>query len=316
MPKISRTLSVIVPAFNEEENILLVYRRLADLSVSSDYSFEFVFVDDGSTDGTFSILKTLSAEDRRVKVLRFSRNFGSHAACAAGLAHASGDASAFISADLQDPPEVVLRLAAQWEQGFDVVMGAREWEGNSLRVLPKLYWRLVKRFALRNMPENGFDVFLVDRKVAAAVSEIGEKNTSVFALILWSGFQQTLITYRKMARHRGISKWTFGKKLKLFIDTFVSFSFFPIRMISFVGVLFALIGFLYAVIVVFNRIFLAVPIEGWTSLMVVLLVVSGIQLTMLGVLGEYLWRNFDESRKRPLFIIRDRIGLTTPGNGA
>jgi dolichol-phosphate mannosyltransferase len=153
------------------------------------------------------------------------------------------------------------------------------------------------------MPEGGTDVFLIDRKVIDAVVSMNEKNTSVFGLILWSGFKQSLVTYKKGTRYKGISKWTTGKKIKLFIDTFVSFSYLPLRMISVLGTLFAFLGFLYASLIIFNRLLFSVPVEGWASLMVVLLVVSGVQLIMLGIIGEYLWRNFDSSRKRPAFII-------------
>jgi dolichol-phosphate mannosyltransferase len=155
----------------------------------------------------------------------------------------------------------------------------------------------------------GTDLFLIDRKVVNAIKNIGEKNTSVFGLILWSGFHQALVHYEKGIRYKGVSKWTLGKKIKLFIDTFVSFSYFPIRLISGLGIVLAALGFLYAAIVIINKLFFSKAVEGWASLMVVLLVVSGIQLLMLGILGEYLWRNFDESRKRPIFIIDKTIGF-------
>lgn len=303
-----KIVSIIIPAYNEEENIPLLYERLKDIAGTSDYLFEFVFVDDGSRDRTFPLLEELSAKDKRVRAIKFSRNFGSHAACLAGMIHARGDACTFISADLQDPPELIQQLTEKWELGFDVVMGVREWEGRSLRILPRIYWKLVRRFALKNMPESGTDVFLIDRKVVNAVTSMMEKNTSIFGLILWSGFNQTLISYNKQARQKGVSKWTLGKKIKLFIDTFVSFSYFPIRSISIIGILFALLGFFYAFFIILNRVFFSMPVEGWASLMVVLLMVSGVQLVLLGVLGEYLWRSFDETRKRPPFIISEKVG--------
>jgi len=300
-------ISIIIPVYNEEENLSTLYQRLKELAANSKYEFEFVFVDDGSTDNSFTILKNMAIQHCGIKVISFSRNFGSHSACFAGLMHAKGDVCVFISADLQDPPELILQLAEQWENGFEVVIGVREWEGKSLRLFPKIYWKLVKRFALKTMPENGTDVFLIDRKVVNAVVSMGEKNTSIFGLILWSGFNQTLITYKKGLRQKGVSKWTLGKKIKLFIDTFVSFSYLPVRVISVIGIVFALAGFSYASLIIFNRFFRAVPVEGWASLMVVLLVVSGVQLIMLGIIGEYLWRNFDESRKRPAFIVKEFI---------
>ncbi len=302
-------ISVTIPTYNEEENIPALYERLRHVSSALKQDVEFIFVDDGSTDGSFRILEELARRDARVKVIQLSRNFGSHAACLAGLSRASGDACAFLSADLQDPPELLVMLIEEWRKGFDVVLGVREWGEKPSRLFPSLYYRAVRRYALPTMPATGTDVFLIDRKVADAVISIGEKNTSIFGLILWSGFKQTVVSYRKAPRHKGVSKWTLGRKAKLFIDTFVSFSFVPLRLMSLVGILLAIAGFLYALVVIFNRLFFSVPVQGWASLMVVLLVVSGTQLVFLGILGEYIWRNFDETRKRPPFIIDRTIGF-------
>ena len=301
-------VSVIIPVFNEEENLPALYQKLYEFTQQSNNNFEFIFIDDGSSDESFSFLKNLSAKDNRVRVIKFSRNFGSHAACLAGLEHSKGDACTFISADLQDPPEMIQTLIDEWKKGHEVVIGIREWDKNSVRLFQRIYYRLVRRYALQNMPKGGTDVFLIDRKVIDAVVSMKEKNTSIFGLILWSGFKQSLVTYKKGTRYKGISKWTTGKKIKLFIDTFVSFSYLPLRMISFLGIFFAFFGFLYASFIIFNRLLFLVPVEGWASLMVVLLIVSGVQLIMLGIIGEYLWRNFDSSRKRPAFIIDKRIG--------
>jgi glycosyltransferase involved in cell wall biosynthesis len=302
-------ISITIPSYNEEDNLPALYERLKHVTESSEHTFEFIFVDDGSSDNSLQILEELSIKDNRVKVIRFSRNFGSHAACLAGMERSKGDACTFLAADLQDPPEVIETLINEWKKGYEVVIGVREWEKEPARLFPQIYYKLVKRYALKNMPEGGTDVFLIDRKVANAVISIKEKNTSIFGLILWSGFKQTSVKYRKGSRQKGVSKWTIGKKIKLFIDTFVSFSYFPLRMISVVGILIAILGFIYAFFITFNRLFFSVPVEGWASLMVVLLVVSGVQLVMLGILGEYLWRNFDETRKRPVFIIDKMIGF-------
>jgi glycosyltransferase involved in cell wall biosynthesis len=304
-------ISITIPSYNEEENLPVLYERLKHVAEALEHTFEFIFVDDGSSDGSFQLLEDLARKDSRVKVIKFSRNFGSHAACLAGLAKATGDACTFLSADLQDPPEMIATLISEWAKGYEVVFGIREWGKESSRLFQKIYYKAVRRFALRNMPETGTDVFLIDRKVVDTVVSIREKNTSIFGLILWSGFKQTIVQYRKGMRQKGISKWTLGKKIKLFIDTFVSFSYIPLRLISVVGIMLAFMGFLYAFFIVFNRLFFSVPVEGWASLMVVLLVVSGTQLVFLGVLGEYLWRNFDETRKRPAFIIDRMIGFNT-----
>lgn len=303
-------ISVIIPSCNEEETLPSLYERLRRVSETVGHTFEFIFVDDGSSDDSFEILEDIVKNDGRVKVIKFSRNFGSHAACLAGLSRASGDACTLLSADLQDPPEMIETLIHEWDKGCEVVLGIREWGKDSSRLFPAIYYKAVRRFALKTMPETGTDVFLIDRKVVDTVVSIQEKNTSIFGLILWSGFKQTIVTYRKEPRQKGISKWTLGKKIKLFIDTFVSFSYIPLRLISLVGISLAFLGFLYALFIVFNRLFFSVPVEGWASLMVVLLVVSGTQLVFLGVLGEYLWRNFDETRKRPAFIIDRMVGFT------
>lgn len=302
-------ISIIVPIYNEEGNLPVFYERLKNVTDKSGHTFEFIFVDDGSSDNSFSILKNLQGSDARVKVIQFSRNFGSHAGCLAGLIYSKGDAVTFLSADLQDPPELIPELAEKWISGYEVVIGIRKWEKHIGRFFPSVYYSLVRKFALKNMPQMGTDLFLIDRKVVNAIKNISEKNTSVFGLILWSGFHQALVHYEKGIRYKGASKWTFGKKIKLFIDTFVSFSYFPIRLISGLGIVLAALGFLYAAIVIINKLFFSKAVEGWASIMVVLLVVSGIQLLMLGILGEYLWRNFDESRKRPIFIIDKTIGF-------
>jgi glycosyltransferase involved in cell wall biosynthesis len=304
-------ISIIIPVYNEEESLPFLYHRLSDAVRNSGNDFEFIFVDDGSSDRSFSILGNLSAEDPRIKIIKFSRNFGSHAACLAGLENSAGAACTFLSADLQDPPEIIETLIDAWLNGYEVIVGVRTWEEGSPRFLPRMYYDLVRRFALPNMPEGGTDVFLIDRKVVDAIVAMKEKNSSIFGLILWSGFKQTLIHYKKGIREKGISKWTMGKKIKLFIDTFVSFSYFPLRLISVLGILIALFGFLYAALIMFKRLFFSVPVAGWASLMVVLLIVSGIQLIMLGIIGEYLWRNLDESRKRPVFIIDQMAGFKT-----
>ncbi len=304
-------ISIIIPSYNEGENLPILHERLQHLAETVKHTFEFIFVDDGSSDGSFQIFEDIARNDSRVKIIKFSRNFGSHAACLAGLSRAKGDACTFLSADLQDPPEIIETLINEWNKGYEVVFGIREWGKGSSRLFPTLYYQAVRRFALPNMPETGTDVFLIDRKVVDIVVSIREKNTSIFGLILWSGFKQTVVQYRKGIRKKGISKWTLGKKIKLFIDTFVSFSYLPLRLISLVGILLACLGFLYAFFIVFNRLFFSVPVEGWASLMVALLVVSGTQLVFLGILGEYLWRNFDETRKRPAFIIDRMIGFKT-----
>lgn len=302
-------ISVIIPIYNEEENLPILCLRLQEFSGKSENDFEFVFVDDGSTDNSFHILQDMSSRDPRIKIIRFSRNFGSHAACLAGLINSKGNACAFISADLQEPPELILGLIKQWENGHEVVIGMREGEESSSRIFQKIYYFLVRKFALKNMPAKGTDVFLIDRKVVNAIADMREKNTSIFGLILWSGFNQIFVPYRREARQKGVSKWSMEKKIKLFIDTFVSFSYFPVRFMSFIGIMLIFSGLIYAIVIIINKLFFLKGVEGWAYLMVVLLMLSGTQLLMLGILGEYLWRNFEASRNRPAFIVDKLVGF-------
>lgn len=302
-------VSIIIPTYNEEESIPTFYQRLKNVSEKSKHNFEFIFIDDGSSDRSFSLLNELSIKDGRIKVIKFSRNFGSHAGCLAGLINSKGDACVFISADLQEPPELILSLIKQWENGYQVVIGTREGKESSARIFQKIYYFLVREFVLKNMPVKGTDVFLIDRKVVNAVTDMREKNTSIFGLILWSGFNQIFVPYKRETRQKGVSKWSMGKKIKLFIDTFVSFSYLPIKLMSFIGILIAFAGIIYAIVIIINRWFFLRAVGGWEFLMAVLLVVSGIQLLMLGILGEYLWRNLEASRNRPIFIVDRAIGF-------
>jgi len=318
MPRVS----VVTAFLNEQENLVEFRRRVTQTAEQNGFDLEVVLVDDHSTDRSAEIAKAWAREDGRVKYLRLSRNCGSHTACTAGLAHATGDATVILASDLQDPPELIPTLLERLQQGYDVVWAvraAREGESRSTKLFAAVYYRLMRRIALSNMPEKGADFFMIDRKVVAAFNGIREKNTSVHAMILWMGFRQTSLEYVKQARQEGRSKWTLAKKLKLFVDSIVSFSYVPIRLMSGIGLVTSLLGLIYAAVVVFNAV-IGEPIAGWTSLMIVVLVLGGLQLTMLGVLGEYVWRAFDESRGRPRFMLEDFCHLgerdvPTPSHG-
>jgi glycosyltransferase involved in cell wall biosynthesis len=305
-------ISVVVPVYFNEASLPPLHQRLAEVAAQVPQSeFEFVFVDDGSADDSFGVLKDLAARDTRVKVLRLVRNFGSNAAILAGLAHARGDGVAVISADLQDPPELIPEMIAKWKAGNPVVLAARaarrdpwvtRWAGDSFN------W-LFRRFVFPNFPTKGFDFFLADKKVIRVLVENAGANLYLYGLLLWTGYKPATITYTRAERPFGASRWNLGRKVKYFLDAFVGFSYLPLRFASVIGIVFAILGFLYAAFLVLLRIFWGFPVEGWTSLMVVLLIVSGLQLVMLGILGEYVWRNLDEARRRPLYLIGETLGL-------
>lgn len=305
-------VTVVVPAYNEAPNLPALYERLARVTAGIwGREFEFLFVDDGSSDTTPEVLAGLRARDQRVKAVCFSRNFGSHAACLAGLMNAHGDLIMFLAADLQDPPELIPEMLAKIEEGFDVVFAVRSQREDSWLTVTvaNLYHRLMRRFAIPTWPRHGADVFMIRRTVRDVVLRWRQKNTSIFAQLLWIGFRQASISYTKQRRQAGLSKWTLGKKIKLLVDSFVSFSFAPIRLISYSGFVLAALGFGYAAFLAYHKLFHGTPVAGWTSIMVVLLLVSGFQLLTLGIIGEYLWRVADEVRGTPPFVVQSRLGI-------
>jgi glycosyltransferase involved in cell wall biosynthesis len=307
-----RTVSIVIPVYHNELNLPHLFPRLLGLAdANPQYDFEYVFVDDGSGDNSFEILTDLAKRDPRVRVVKLSRNFGASAAIMAGLHYVSGDCVAIIAADLQDPPELITTMLRRWEAGKEVVLAAREDREDPLvnRLLSSAFYWLFRRLAIREMPEKGCDFALIDRKVADILVQIGEKNPYLIGLILWLGFDRDVVYYTRQKRELGKSRWTLGKRVKYFIDALISFTYVPMRLVSALGIALALVGFVQAVLVVFNRILFGVPVRGWASLMTVVLVISGVQLLTLGIFGEYLWRNFEETRKRPSFVVDQLIGI-------
>ena len=302
-------LSVVTPAFNEESNLPILYSRLVRHLAALELEWEWVVVDDHSTDGTFTVLKELASGDNRVKGVRLARNSGSHAALLCGLGLARGSATVVMAADLQDPPEAIERMLTTWRDGSQVVWAVRESrQGESAATLgfSRLYYWMMRRVVgVRETPSTGADFFLADRCVVDALKQFGETHVSLFALLTWMGFRQASVTYVKEARLHGHSGWSLDNKLNLVLDSVTAFTYLPIRLMSLLGAGTAVLGFAYAAVVVVNAI-RGLPPQGWSSLMVVVLIVGGLQMIMMGVLGEYLWRTLDESRRRPRFLIEDQ----------
>jgi len=305
-PTSRRLLSIVTPAYNEAENLPLFHERLCRTMQALDMDWEWLIVDDHSVDNTFAVISGIAARDSRVHGLRFSRNFGAHTALACGLSLAKGDCVAALAADLQDPPETIPALVANWNDGVAVVWAVRDERkgetASTKRFSRMYYWLMRNVVGMKEMPATGADFFLLDRKVVNAFCQFGEAHVSILALITWMGFNQTSITYDKEARVHGRSGWNLKKKLKLVVDSVTSFSYVPIRFMSYLGFIVALLGFVYAGVVVFNAI-RGDPIQGWSSLIVVVLLLGGMQMIMMGVLGEYLWRALDEARRRPRYIV-------------
>jgi len=306
-------VSIVVPVHNEQENLERLYDEVNRvLAGIGGLEWEFLFVDDGSRDRSFEIVRELHARDQRVLALRFPRNFGSHVAIAAGLDHCRGDAAIIMAADLQDPPELLPTLIAEWTAGSDIVWAARAGrdDGAVRRVLTRAFYRLVRRFAIRTYPAGGTGSFcLISAPVVETFRECKERNRLTFGLIAWSGFKQTEVPYRRPQRDAGRSSWTAGRLVKSAVDTFVGFSFTPIRAISYFGVGVSLVSFLLGLYLLINKLAFGTKVEGWTSVMLAVLVLGGVQLVMIGVLGEYLWRVLEEARARPLYVLERRLGF-------
>lgn len=301
-----KLFSIIIPIYYNEKNLPHTIPRLQQIqSLVPNYDLEFVFVDDGSKDRSYQLLVDAKQRDPRIKVIKLSRNFGSMAAVQAGLEYAKGDCVGIISADLQDPPELFVDMINKWENGIKVIMATRSDREESLtqKVFSNSYYFLMDRLALNGYPKGGFDFVLIDKQVVGELNCIKEKNTNIMSLIFWLGYSQESVAYVRRKREHGKSRWTLSKKIKLFVDSFVSFSYSPIRFMSIVGIFTAALSFLYGVFVILNAIFGYTPLQGWTTIIALITFLLGLIMVMLGIIGEYLWRILDESRKRPPYVI-------------
>lgn len=305
-------VSIIVPIYYNELNIPHLYEQMKEKILSrTDFEAEIVCVDDGSKDGSYKALLELREKDDRFKVVKLSRNFGSHTAILAGFAHATGDCMTMVAADLQEPLEIIIEMYEKWKQGKKVVIAVRKdrEDGFFQKLFSNTYYSLMQKYALKDMPSGGFDCFFIDKKVRDVLVSMNEKNSSIVGQVLWAGFEMDKIYYVRKKREIGESKWTLSKKIKLFLDSFMAFSYVPIRFISTLGIFISIVGFILAVFLIVNKFMFNVPVQGWTTMMITLLMLSGIQMLTLGVIGEYLWRNFDESRGRPTYIVEETHGI-------
>jgi len=308
----SRLISIIVPAMNEQDNVQPFYDATKAVTDSlSDFEWEIIFVDDGSTDSTVERILDLREKDPRVCVLQLSRNFGSYAAIKAGFDYMRGDACITISADLQDPPDLFRSFTARWQEGHHIVWGVREQRDDpwSKRVMANLFYRLIRRLALADLPKHGMDCGLFDRRVVDTFRQIRDKNSITFMTIYWMGFRQARVPYRRQSRRFGTSKWPVGKRIKSALDVITAFSYLPVRITSYLGLLISIIALVGVVIVLFNKLVLGIGGWGWPSLMITMLFLGGVQMLMLGIIGEYLWRINSEVRVRPQYIVMKEFGF-------
>ncbi|MCU0424921.1 MAG: glycosyltransferase family 2 protein [Candidatus Kapabacteria bacterium] len=305
MPK----LSIIIPCYFNEENIPVTAQTLIanEVLFDSDVEFEYVLVDDGSKDQTYNAILAFREQfTEKVKAVKLAANVGSHNAILAGLHYATGDVCVILAADLQDPPELIPKMYGYWKQGLKLVLANRTDREESFgqRFFATTFHALIKRLALKNVPDGGFDLVLFDKALKNEIVRMSEKNTHILYLLVWLGYEYVNIPYTRRKRDIGVSRWTLSKKIKLLIDSFIAFSFVPIRAISFLGLFLGLAAFGYGGFVVLARMFGWIPyVQGWSSLMVVLMLVSAFQMIALGIIGEYVWRALDSSRSRPNFVV-------------
>jgi glycosyltransferase involved in cell wall biosynthesis len=307
---VSVELSVVVPVYNEEDNLAELHRRLVETLEAAAPSFEIVFVDDGSRDASWRLIGELAAQDGRVRGLRFSRNFGHQMAFAAGLDHARGDAVVIMDGDLQDPPEVIPELVARWREGYEVVYAVRstrEGETAFKRLTAKLFYRLLRAITREEIPLDTGDFRLMGPRALAAFRRLGERHRFTRGLVAWLGFPQTGVEYARAARHAGATKYPFRKMVRFAVDAITSFSHVPLQLATWLGFVVSALAFAYIVVVIALK-FAGISWPGYTSLMAAILFLGGVQLVMIGLLGEYLGRVYDEVKKRPLYLVQETVG--------
>jgi len=305
-------LSIVIPINNEEGSLEILYDCLSTVLVNLNLSYELIMVDDGSTDNSLKILQNLNQKDHRVKVISFSRNFGHMIALSAGLDSAQGDAVITMDADLQHPPEMLPQLIERWKNGAEIVSAIRKGtEGASFlkqKTSSMFYW-LINKIGKINLPANSADFRLLDRKVVDTLKNTRERSRFLRGLISWVGYSQEFIPYIAGPRKIGQTKYSFSKMFAFAVDGITSFSTFPLRVATYLGLLTAFISFLYILYAIYIRIFTNQAIAGWTSVLVAVLFIGGFQLIFLGIIGEYLGRVFEETKQRPLYIIKNKIGF-------
>jgi polyisoprenyl-phosphate glycosyltransferase len=303
----SPRLSIVVPVYFNEENLPETVPALAEVARQIvGESFELIFVDDGSRDASFRVLVEQQRNSaHHVRIVKLTRNFGSMAAIQAGLIAARGACVGMISADLQDPPELFLEMYAKLQEGAKCAFAVRTDRDESFfqKRFANFYYKLLRKYALPGYPEGGFDFCLIDRQVVDEMVRMNEKNAHVMNLIFWLGYPSVWLPYTRRARHKGRSRWTFAKKVKLFTDSFVAFSFAPVRAVSMAGFTLAILAVLYGAFQVYMRMAHGTPAQGFTTIVTLIALTSGIQMMMLGILGEYLWRTLDAARSRPQFVV-------------
>lgn len=306
-------ISVIVPCYNEEEVFGATHEKLSEIlqSLDAKYEYELIYVNDGSKDKTLQLLKAMAQQDTHVKVLSFSRNFGHQVAITAGLDNCSGDAAVVIDADLQDPPKVILEFVKKWEEGHDVVYGKRrqrDGESHFKLITAKYFYRIINRLSNVEIPVDTGDFRLMDRKALNQFLKMRETYRFVRGMVAWIGFNQTFVEYDREIRFAGATKYPIKKMLNLASDAILAFSNVPLKIATFIGFMTSIAAFIGILYALYSR-FFGTYQAGWTTLMLAVLMIGGIILIVLGIIGSYIGRIYNEVKGRPLYIIQEKVGF-------
>ncbi len=298
-------ISIIIPVYYNADTLMLLYEDMKAKILPDLGDYEMVMVDDGSGDDSWKVMNEIRELDDNVKLVRLSRNFGEHAAILAGLTNCTGDCAVTKQADLQEDSELIVRMYDKWKEGNKVVLAVREERDEPAvkKFFANLYYTIVRKTIDDKMPKGGFDCYLLDRQAIEVLLKLDEKNSSLSLQVLWIGFKSDNVYFHRKDREVGESRWTLSKKFKLVVDSMMSFSYFPIKFMSGVGVVMALLAFVWVIEVFIEYFVVGTPVRGWSTLMCLVLFSTGMILLMLGVLGEYLWRTLDATRNRPVFIV-------------
>jgi len=302
-------ISIIIPVYFNEGSIEKTFTKLQNevFNEFKELNFEVIFIDDGSADGSFEEIMLIKNTNENVRVIQFSRNFGQVAAILAGYECAGGEGILNIAADLQEPIELINGLITSFRnKEAPIVLGQRigRDESSFRKFSSRFFYRIMRKLSFSNMPDGGFDVALISREVKDKIIELNESNPFWQGQILWTGYPVKFIPYKRQKRETGTSKWTFSKKIKYLLDGVLNYSYAPLRFFALIGIISFLLGIVYSIIIVIQYILGGSPFEGWAPIMIVVLLFSGLQLLVLGLIGEYLWRTLEQTKNRPRFIIK------------
>jgi polyisoprenyl-phosphate glycosyltransferase len=307
-------LSIVVPSYNEEAVLQAFHRRISAVLESIAMDVEIIYVNDGSTDNSLKIMRQLREADARIAIIDLSRNFGKEIAMTAGLDHASGDAVVIIDADLQDPPELIPELLKNWVDGYDVVYAkrvSREGEGVVKRFTAKAFYKLIGTISHLEIPADSGDYRLLSRRAVNSLKKLREQHRFMKGIFAWIGYPQKAITFRRDSRFAGKTKWNYWKLWNFALEGITSFSIWPLKIATYLGLFTALMAFIYAGYMIYKTLVYGNPVAGYPSLLVFILFLGGIQLIAIGIIGEYLGRIYDEAKHRPLYLLKGYESSTT-----